>query len=79
MYVFSLSVSSFSSGAVLIPGAALGQILGGVLVSKLKMTCKNTMKFALLTSLVAFALSFVFVYANCENEPFAGVSESYNG
>uniref|UniRef100_UPI001659603B solute carrier organic anion transporter family member 4C1-like n=1 Tax=Halichoerus grypus TaxID=9711 RepID=UPI001659603B len=78
---FGLS-SSFAAtlaGAVLIPGAALGQILGGVLVSKLKMTCKNSMKFALLTSLVAFALSFVFVYANCENEPFAGVSELYNG
>ncbi|XP_046945629.1 solute carrier organic anion transporter family member 4C1 isoform X5 [Lynx rufus] len=78
---FGLS-SSFAAtlgGAVLIPGAALGQILGGVLVSKLKMTCKNTMKFALLTSLVALVLNFVFVYANCENEPFAGVSESYNG
>ncbi|GAB5567051.1 solute carrier organic anion transporter family member 4C1 isoform X2 [Prionailurus iriomotensis] len=78
---FGLS-SSFAAtlgGAVLIPGAALGQILGGVFVSKLKMTCKNTMKFALLTSLVALVLSFVFVYANCENEPFAGVSESYNG
>ncbi|XP_030181649.1 solute carrier organic anion transporter family member 4C1 isoform X11 [Lynx canadensis] len=78
---FGLS-SSFAAtlgGAVLIPGAALGQILGGVFVSKLKMTCKNTMKFALLTSLVALVLNFVFVYANCENEPFAGVSESYNG
>ncbi|XP_040477975.1 solute carrier organic anion transporter family member 4C1 isoform X2 [Ursus maritimus] len=78
---FGLS-SSFSAtlaGAVLIPGAALGQILGGVVVSKLKMTCKNTMKFSLLTSLFAFALSFVFIYANCENEPFAGVSELYNG
>lgn len=27
-------------------GAALGQILGGILVSKFKMTCKNIMKFA---------------------------------
>lgn len=74
--------SSFAAtlgGAVLIPGAALGQILGGFLVSKFKMTCKNTMKFALFTSGVAFTLSFVFIYANCENEPFAGVSESYNG
>lgn len=79
MYVFSLSISSFSLGAVLIPGAALGQILGGILVSKFKMTCKNTMKFALLTSLIALVLSFVFVYTSCENEPFAGVSESYNG
>ncbi|XP_012577232.1 PREDICTED: solute carrier organic anion transporter family member 4C1 [Condylura cristata] len=78
---FGLS-SSFAAtlgGAALIPGAALGQILGGVLVSKFKMTCKNTMKFALLTSLVALVLSFVFLYAHCENEPFAGVSESYNG
>nr|XP_044989012.1 solute carrier organic anion transporter family member 4C1 [Jaculus jaculus] len=74
--------SSFAAtlgGAVLIPGAALGQILGGVLVSKFKMTCKNTMKFALFTSGVALLLSFVFIYAKCENEPFAGVSESYNG
>ncbi|XP_036165929.1 solute carrier organic anion transporter family member 4C1 isoform X1 [Myotis myotis] len=78
---FGLS-SSFAAtlgGAVLIPGAALGQILGGVIVSKLRMTCKNTMKFAFLTSLISLVLSFVFVYASCENEPFAGVSESYNG
>ncbi|XP_069348762.1 solute carrier organic anion transporter family member 4C1 [Eulemur rufifrons] len=78
---FGLS-SSFAAtlgGAVLIPGAALGQILGGFLVSKFKMTCKNTMKFALFSSGVAFMLSFVFLYANCENEPFAGVSELYNG
>ncbi|XP_006139851.1 solute carrier organic anion transporter family member 4C1 [Tupaia chinensis] len=74
--------SSFAAtlgGAVLIPGAALGQILGGFFVSKFKMTCKKTMKFALLTSGAALALSFVFIYANCENESFAGVSEPYNG
>ncbi|XP_055484376.1 solute carrier organic anion transporter family member 4C1 [Psammomys obesus] len=74
--------SSFAAtlgGAVLIPGAALGQILGGVLVSKFKMKCKNTMKFALFTSGVALMMSFVFIYAKCENGPFAGVSESYNG
>ncbi|XP_006208034.1 solute carrier organic anion transporter family member 4C1 isoform X1 [Vicugna pacos] len=77
---FGLSSSSAATlgGAVLVPGAALGQILGGVLVSKFKMTCKNIMKFALLTSVIALMLSFVFLYANCENEPFAGVSESYN-
>jgi hypothetical protein len=77
--IVCFSLSYFSLGAVLIPGAALGQILGGVLVSKFKMKCKNTMKFALCTSGVALVLSFVFIYAKCENEPFAGVSESYNG
>ncbi|XP_023977638.1 solute carrier organic anion transporter family member 4C1 [Physeter macrocephalus] len=78
---FGLSSSSAATlaGTVLIPGAALGQILGGILVSKFKMTCKNIMKFALLTSITALTLTFVFVYANCENKPFAGVSESYNG
>ncbi|XP_055995112.1 solute carrier organic anion transporter family member 4C1 [Sorex fumeus] len=78
---FGLS-SSFAAtlgGAILIPGAALGQVLGGVLVSKFRMTCRNTMKFALITSIIAFGLSSVFLYANCENEPFAGVTESYNG
>uniref|UniRef100_A0AAA9T256 Solute carrier organic anion transporter family member n=1 Tax=Bos taurus TaxID=9913 RepID=A0AAA9T256_BOVIN len=78
---FGLSSSSAATlaGTVLIPGAALGQILGGVLVSKFKMMCKNIMKFALLTSVISLVLTFVFAYANCENEPFAGVSESYNG
>ncbi|XP_016049017.2 solute carrier organic anion transporter family member 4C1 [Erinaceus europaeus] len=73
------SFAAILGGAVLIPGAALGQILGGVLISKFKMTCRNTMKFALLTSVFSLALSFVFIYANCENEPFAGVHETYNG
>ncbi|XP_042106726.1 solute carrier organic anion transporter family member 4C1 [Ovis aries] len=78
---FGMSSSSAATlaGTVLIPGAALGQILGGILVSKFKMTCKNIMKFALLTSVISLVLTFVFAYANCENEPFAGVSESYNG
>ncbi|XP_004375108.2 solute carrier organic anion transporter family member 4C1 [Trichechus manatus latirostris] len=78
---FGLS-SSFAAtlgGAVLIPGAALGQILGGVIVSKFKLTCKNTMKFSLCTSVVALVLSFVFVYTKCENGPFAGVLEPYKG
>nr|XP_019583488.1 PREDICTED: solute carrier organic anion transporter family member 4C1 [Rhinolophus sinicus] len=75
----SSSFAAILGGAVLIPGAALGQILGGVLVSKFKMACKKAMKFACLSSLIGLMLTFVFIYANCENEPFAGVSESYNG
>ncbi|EHB07378.1 Solute carrier organic anion transporter family member 4C1 [Heterocephalus glaber] len=74
--------SSFAAtigGAVLIPGAALGQVLGGVIVSKFKMTCKNAMKFALVSSGVALVLTLILICAKCENEPFAGISESYNG
>ncbi|XP_051850254.1 solute carrier organic anion transporter family member 4C1-like [Antechinus flavipes] len=78
---FGLS-SSFAAtlgGVVLIPGAALGQILGGIIVSKFKMACKNIMKFSLLMAAMALLLSFIFIFAKCGNEPFAGVSEAYNG
>ncbi|XP_072453473.1 solute carrier organic anion transporter family member 4C1-like [Notamacropus eugenii] len=78
---FGLS-SSFAAtlgGVVLIPGAALGQVLGGVIVSKFKMACKNIMKFSLLMAVLSLALSFIFIFAKCGNEPFAGVSEAYNG
>uniref|UniRef100_A0A8D1CK91 Solute carrier organic anion transporter family member n=1 Tax=Sus scrofa TaxID=9823 RepID=A0A8D1CK91_PIG len=76
---FSSSSAATLAGSVLVPGAALGQILGGMLVSKFKMTCKNIMKFTLLTTVIALILSLVFLYTTCENAPFAGVSESYNG
>ncbi|XP_072216184.1 solute carrier organic anion transporter family member 4C1 [Excalfactoria chinensis] len=74
--------SSFSAtlgGLVLVPAAALGQVISGILVSKYKMDCKNIIKFIIGTCSVAFLLNTVFLVAKCGNEPFAGVSETYNG
>ncbi|NWR61007.1 SO4C1 protein, partial [Bucorvus abyssinicus] len=74
--------SSFSAtlgGLVLIPAAALGQIISGILVSKCKMDCKSIIKFMIGTCSVALLLNTVFLFAKCWNEPFAGVSETYNG
>ncbi|KAK4815930.1 hypothetical protein QYF61_010187 [Mycteria americana] len=74
--------SSFSAtlgGLVLIPAAALGQIISGILVSKCKMDCKSIIKFMISTCSVALLLNTVFLFAKCGNEPFAGVSETYNG
>ncbi|NXP50964.1 SO4C1 protein, partial [Heliornis fulica] len=74
--------SSFSAtlgGLVLIPAAALGQIISGILVSKCKMDCKSIIKFIIGTCSVAQLLNTVFLFAKCGNEPFAGVSETYNG
>ncbi|NXK10929.1 SO4C1 protein, partial [Herpetotheres cachinnans] len=74
--------SSFSAtlgGLVLIPAAALGQIISGILISKCKMDCKNIIKFMIGTSSVALLLNTVFLFAKCGNERFAGVSETYNG
>ncbi|XP_015274452.1 PREDICTED: solute carrier organic anion transporter family member 4C1 [Gekko japonicus] len=76
---FSSSYSATLGGVVLIPGAALGQIISGTLVSKLKLDCKNIIKFIVTTCSIALALNSVFLFAKCGNEPFAGVSETYNG
>lgn len=73
------SLSCFPLGLVLIPAAALGQIISGVLVSKCKMDCKGIIKFTIRTYAVALTLNAVFLFAKCGNEPFAGVSETYNG
>ncbi|NXU59238.1 SO4C1 protein, partial [Turnix velox] len=73
--------SSFSAtlaGLVLIPAAALGQIISGILVSKCKMDCKRIIRFMIGTCSVALLLNTVFLFAKCGNEPFAGVSETYN-
>ncbi|NXK41189.1 SO4C1 protein, partial [Piprites chloris] len=74
--------SSFSAtlgGLVLVPGAVLGQVISGVLVSKCKMDLRSIIKFMISTCSVALVLNTVFLFAKCRNEPFAGVSETYNG
>ncbi|NWV27657.1 SO4C1 protein, partial [Origma solitaria] len=75
----SSSFSSTLGGIVLIPAAALGQVISGVLVSKFKMSCRGMIKFMISTCSVALMLNTVFLFAKCGNEPFAGVSETYNG
>ncbi|XP_071586167.1 solute carrier organic anion transporter family member 4C1 isoform X1 [Heliangelus exortis] len=73
------SFSATLGGLVLIPAAALGQIISGILVSKCKMDCKCVIKFTIGTCSVALLLNTMFLFAKCGNEPFAGVSETYNG
>ncbi|NWR45989.1 SO4C1 protein, partial [Regulus satrapa] len=73
------SASATLAGLVLIPAAALGQVISGVLVYKWKMDCKDIIKFTIRTYSVALILNTVFLFAKCGNEPFAGVSVTYNG
>ncbi|XP_056393508.1 solute carrier organic anion transporter family member 4C1-like [Hyla sarda] len=78
---FSLT-SSFSAilgGGILIPAAALGQVIGGVIVSKFKLGCKNIMRLSIVLSFISVAFATVFIFAKCGNDPFAGVSVNYNG
>uniref|UniRef100_A0A8C4RZH6 Solute carrier organic anion transporter family member n=1 Tax=Erpetoichthys calabaricus TaxID=27687 RepID=A0A8C4RZH6_ERPCA len=66
-------------GLVLIPGAVVGQVAGGLLCSKLKLKCRSMIKMAVITSTVSLLLCSVFFFTKCENSPFAGVSVNYNG
>ncbi|NXP19485.1 SO4C1 protein, partial [Scytalopus superciliaris] len=75
----SSSFSATLGGLVLVPAAALGQVISGVLVSKYKMDLKSIIKFMISTCSVALLLNTVFLFAECRTEPFAGVSETYNG
>ncbi|XP_053264141.1 solute carrier organic anion transporter family member 4C1 [Podarcis raffonei] len=76
---YTSSYSATLGGLVLVPGAAIGQIISGILVSKLKLNCKSILKFIVLTCSVALGFNMVFLIAICGNTPFAGVSEDYNG
>ncbi|KAM9095276.1 solute carrier organic anion transporter family member 4C1-like isoform X1 [Sarcophilus harrisii] len=75
----SSSYAATLGGIVLIPGAALGQILGGVIVSRFRMSCKEAMKFAALSSAASFLLTMTLIFMKCPNEAFAGVFQPYKG
>ncbi|XP_053160132.1 solute carrier organic anion transporter family member 4C1-like isoform X2 [Hemicordylus capensis] len=76
---YSASYSATLAGLVLVPGSSIGLMISGTLVSKLELSCKNVIKFIIANCSVALLLNMVFLFAKCGNEPFAGVSETYNG
>jgi len=58
---------------VLLPAGAIGTILGGVIIKKLRLTCIGIMK--LEASMAAFICFFLFTFfATCGNLPFAGLN-----
>ncbi|XP_067885866.1 solute carrier organic anion transporter family member 4C1-like isoform X2 [Heterodontus francisci] len=72
------SLAATLGGAVLIPGAFIGQIVGGIIISKLKLQCRNMIKMAAATCVLSLLSSAVFIFAKCSNQPFAGVNQDYN-
>ena len=75
-WVFS---SSFLLGLVLLPGGALGQILGGIIISKLHISSKGLMRFVIVTSAVSLVLLAFGGFVHCDPIPFAGITEDYGG
>lgn len=75
----SASFSATIGGGVLIPAAAIGQVIGGIIISKTKMNCRNVMKYSVICAALSLALCSVFLFTKCGNHPYAGVSVKYNG
>ncbi|XP_048449655.1 solute carrier organic anion transporter family member 4C1-like [Rhincodon typus] len=72
------SLAAILGGAVLIPGAFIGQIIGGLIITKLKLQCRNVMRMSAATCILSLLSALVFVFAQCSNQPFAGVNQDYN-
>nr|XP_012628977.1 solute carrier organic anion transporter family member 6A1 isoform X3 [Microcebus murinus] len=67
------------SGLILLPGSALGKLLGGVIISKLKMSYRAFMIFIIVTSVVSIALLGLILFIHCDPGKFAGITEDYAG
>nr|KAF6491026.1 solute carrier organic anion transporter family member 6A1 [Molossus molossus] len=78
-FILTSSEATVLSGLVLIPGAAIGQFLGGIIVSKLHMYCKGLMRFIIITSAISLILVLFAIFIHCDAIPFAGISEDYGG
>ncbi|CAH1251560.1 SLCO4C1 [Branchiostoma lanceolatum] len=75
-YNQSPGLASILSGAAIVPGAALGSLIGGVLMKKLKLTCRGMLKLCVVFSVCAMACLLVFLL-RCPNVPFSGVTQAY--
>uniref|UniRef100_A0A8C6B333 Solute carrier organic anion transporter family member 6A1 n=1 Tax=Monodon monoceros TaxID=40151 RepID=A0A8C6B333_MONMO len=78
-FILTPSEATTLAGLVLIPGGALGQILGGIIISKLQMSCKGLMRFVMVTSAVTLVLLAFVIFVHCDSIPFAGITEDYGG
>eukprot|EP00058_Branchiostoma_floridae_P012427 XP_002597915.1 hypothetical protein BRAFLDRAFT_128444 [Branchiostoma floridae] len=75
-YNLSSGRASILSGAVIVPGAALGSLIGGALMKKLKLTCRGMLKLCVVFAVLAMACLLVFLL-RCPNIPFSGVTQAY--
>uniref|UniRef100_A0A8C7BSW4 Solute carrier organic anion transporter family member 6A1 n=1 Tax=Neovison vison TaxID=452646 RepID=A0A8C7BSW4_NEOVI len=78
---FSLTrpIATKIAGFVLLPAGGLGELLGGIIVSTLHMSCKALMRFIMVTSAVSLMFFGFLIFINCAPVPFAGINEDYSG
>ncbi|XP_073933975.1 solute carrier organic anion transporter family member 6A1, partial [Castor canadensis] len=78
-FILTPSVATMLTGVILIPGGSVGHLLGGVIVSKLKMSCKALMRFIVTTSIVSIIFLVLIIFVHCDPDKFAGINENYDG
>uniref|UniRef100_A0A2K5PZE2 Solute carrier organic anion transporter family member 6A1 n=1 Tax=Cebus imitator TaxID=2715852 RepID=A0A2K5PZE2_CEBIM len=78
-FILTPTMATALAGLVLLPGGALGHLLGGVIVSTLQMSYKALMRFIMVTSVVSLILLMFIVSVRCNPVQFAGISEDYDG
>eukprot|EP00073_Rattus_norvegicus_P050007 XP_017452348.1 PREDICTED: solute carrier organic anion transporter family member 6A1-like isoform X1 [Rattus norvegicus] len=62
-YLIKSKLATRLTGFIIVPGVIIGRFLGGLIVDKLEISCKNKLKFILLTSIVSsvlFLLNFLW-------------------
>ncbi|XP_075131596.1 solute carrier organic anion transporter family member 1C1-like [Leptodactylus fuscus] len=78
-YGQSISFSNFITGVSNLPAAALGMLLGGLLMKKYRFGLLSASKLVFITSFVAFLMSLSAFMIGCENSEVAGITVSYDG
>ncbi|XP_027251794.1 solute carrier organic anion transporter family member 6A1-like isoform X2 [Cricetulus griseus] len=78
-FLLSPALATLLTGIILVPGGAIGSFLGGLIVSKLRMSVKSQMRFIMVTSIISLLLFILIVFIECETVHFAGISEDYDG
>ncbi|XP_066270044.1 solute carrier organic anion transporter family member 4C1-like [Branchiostoma lanceolatum] len=74
--VLSFIFATRSAGFAIIPGAAVGSVLGGLLMQKLKLKCPGMIKLVMIGGALGFILDFALLLS-CPDMPFAGVTVAY--
>ncbi|XP_067932980.1 solute carrier organic anion transporter family member 4C1-like [Watersipora subatra] len=77
-YGITPSLAGVISGCIAIPAAVCGQLVGGIVVKRFKLTVPQMLKFALCATFGALCLA-PFYLAKCPAVKFAGVTAGYSG
>ena len=66
----------FCAGVVIVPGAAIGQILGGVVLKRWKFKVRGTLRFIVIVIMIAL-LSKAAFFIRCDQDKLVGWNTPY--